>query len=156
MVIGVHGGLGAHGAAREFDGAVGDDLVGVHVRLRARAGLEDDQREVVVELAGDDLVAGLRDVVRDVGGQLAQLGVAAGVDLGMDGHARIVLVGDIDLHVVGRQAVVRLHHVLHRGLDGVLRDGDAAVVALDLKLRVLARRGERADEHHQQAYCRDA
>ncbi len=27
-------------------------------------GLEDDQREVVVELAGDDLVAGLRDVVR--------------------------------------------------------------------------------------------
>ena len=84
VVVGVHGGLGAHGAAREFDGAVGDNLVGVHVRLRARAGLEDDQREVVVELTGDDLVAGLRDVVRDVGGQLAQLGVGQGCGLLQD------------------------------------------------------------------------
>ena len=84
VIVGVHGGLGAHGAARNLDGAVGDDLVGVHVRLRARAGLEDDQREVVVELAGDDLVAGLRDVVRDVGGQLAQLGVGQGRGLLQD------------------------------------------------------------------------
>ena len=47
-------------AAGQLDGAVGDDLVDVHVRLRAAAGLPDAQREVVVELAGDDLVGGLR------------------------------------------------------------------------------------------------
>ena len=38
--------------------AVGDDLIGVHVRLCAGAGLPDDEREVLVKLAGDDFVAG--------------------------------------------------------------------------------------------------
>jgi NADPH:quinone reductase-like Zn-dependent oxidoreductase len=42
----------------QLDGAVGDDLVGVHVGLGAAAGLPHHQREVVVELAGDDLVGG--------------------------------------------------------------------------------------------------
>ena len=40
---------------------VGDDLIGVHVGLRAGAGLPHDQREVIVQLAADHLVAGLRD-----------------------------------------------------------------------------------------------
>ena len=47
----------------QLDGAVGDHLVGVHVRLRAAAGLPDAQREVVVELAGDHLVGGLDDAL---------------------------------------------------------------------------------------------
>ena len=38
-------------AAGQLDGAVGDHLVDVHVRLRAAAGLPDAEREVVVELA---------------------------------------------------------------------------------------------------------
>ena len=84
VIVGVNGGLGTHLAARDLDGAVGDDLVSVHVRLRARTGLEDNQREVVVELAGDDLVTGLRDEVRDVGGQLAQLRVGQGRGLLQD------------------------------------------------------------------------
>ena len=37
--------------------AVGDDLVDVHVRLRAGAGLPHNEREVPVELPGEDLVA---------------------------------------------------------------------------------------------------
>ena len=39
--------------------AVGDDFVGVHVGLGAAAGLPHHQGEVVVQLAGDDFVAGL-------------------------------------------------------------------------------------------------
>ena len=42
-------------------GAVGDDLVGVHVGLRAGARLPDHQREMVVQFAVDDLGGGLLD-----------------------------------------------------------------------------------------------
>ena len=51
--------LAAEFAAEDFDGAVGDDLVGVHVGLGAGAGLPDDEGEMIVEFAGDDVVAGL-------------------------------------------------------------------------------------------------
>ena len=63
---GVVGGLGhvdvVVGVQQLFAGdliaAVGDDLVGVHVRLGAAAGLPDDEGEVVIQLPADDLVAG--------------------------------------------------------------------------------------------------
>ena len=45
--------LGAEFAAQQHVGAVGDHLVEVHVGLGAGAGLPDDQREVIVELAFD-------------------------------------------------------------------------------------------------------
>ncbi|MNC90817.1 hypothetical protein D3C83_69650 [compost metagenome] len=61
--------------AGELVRAIGDHLVGVHVALRARAGLPDDEGEVVVELAGDDFVGGLDDEVGDVLWQLTELGV---------------------------------------------------------------------------------
>ena len=41
----------AQDAAREFDGAVADDFVDVHVGLRAAAGLPNAQGKVIVELA---------------------------------------------------------------------------------------------------------
>ena len=78
VVVGVDRGLGAELAAGKLDGAVGDDLVGVHVGLGARAGLEDHERELGVEVTGDDLIAGLGDELGDVGGQLAELGVGQG------------------------------------------------------------------------------
>jgi hypothetical protein len=40
---------------------IGNDLVGVHVGLRSRAGLEHDQRELAVMRAGDDRVGGAYD-----------------------------------------------------------------------------------------------
>ena len=43
--------------ARQLIGAVGNDLVRIHIRLRARAGLPDHQRKMLVELARDHLVA---------------------------------------------------------------------------------------------------
>jgi hypothetical protein len=66
VVVGVDGLLGAHVAAQHLDGAVGDDLVGVHVGLGAGTGLPDDQREVFVELAGCDLGGGLLDGLTDL------------------------------------------------------------------------------------------
>ena len=44
-------------------GAVGEHLVHVHVGLRARAGLPDDERELAVVLAGEHLVGGGDDGV---------------------------------------------------------------------------------------------
>ena len=58
-------------------GEGGDDLVRVHVRARAGAGLEDVDRELVVELAGGDAVAGCGDPLRLVGVEQAELGVRA-------------------------------------------------------------------------------
>ena len=43
-------------SARDLIAAVGNDLVAVHVGLRAGAGLPDDEREIVQKLAGNDLV----------------------------------------------------------------------------------------------------
>src|SRR5205085_9930803 len=61
VVVGLDRLLAAHLTAGQLDGPVGDHLVGVHVGLRAAAGLPDAQREVAVELAGDDLVGGPDD-----------------------------------------------------------------------------------------------
>jgi hypothetical protein len=67
VVVGVDWLLAAHGAAENLDGAVGDDLVGVHVGLRARARLPDDKGEVVNELQGGNLVGGLLDGLSELG-----------------------------------------------------------------------------------------
>jgi hypothetical protein len=39
----------------------GDDLIGVHVRLGAGAGLERDERKLAVERPGDNLAGGAND-----------------------------------------------------------------------------------------------
>ena len=65
--------LGPHFAAGDFDGAVGDHFVHVHVGLGAAAGLPDAQGELVVEFAGDDFVGRLHDESRYVRGKLAQI-----------------------------------------------------------------------------------
>ena len=67
VVVGVDGLLGTHGAAHDLNGAVGDDLVGVHVGLGTGAGLPDNQREVVQQLALGDLGGGLFDSLTDLG-----------------------------------------------------------------------------------------
>ena len=68
VVVRVDGHLGAQLAAGHLDRPVRDDLVHVHVRLRAGARLPHEQGEVVVEGAVEDLVGGRDD-------QLGQLPV---------------------------------------------------------------------------------
>ena len=67
VVVGVD--LAAHPAlaAQELAGAVGDHFVQVHVGLRAAAGLPDDERELVVVLAGDHFVGRGDDRLADRG-----------------------------------------------------------------------------------------
>ena len=55
-----------------------DHLVRVHVRRRARAGLEDVDRELVVELTCGDAVGGGCDALGLVGVEQAEIGVHAG------------------------------------------------------------------------------
>ena len=66
--------VGVHAVA----GQRGEDLVGVHVRRGARAGLEDVDRELRVVVAGGHLVARARDRVGELGVELAQVGVRPG------------------------------------------------------------------------------
>ena len=78
VVVGMDGLLGAHDPAAELDGPVGDDLVGVHVGLRAAARLPDAQRELVVEIALGHLA---RRLLNEAGQRLVQLAEVA-VDRG--------------------------------------------------------------------------
>ena len=84
MVIGVHRCFGSHLAAGEFDRAVRDHLVGVHVALGAGAGLPDAEGEVGVEFSGDDLVGGADDEVALLGGKFAEIGVGEGAGFFQD------------------------------------------------------------------------
>ena len=76
--LGWTGYLRSHDAAGHLDGPVGDDLVGVHVGLRAAAGLPDAQGEVVVEQTLGHLAGGGDDQRRPSPGHLAQVGVDLG------------------------------------------------------------------------------
>jgi len=67
VVVRVNGLLGAHGTTQNLDSTVGDDLVGVHVGLSARAGLPDDQREVIQQLTLSDLGGGLLNSSTNLG-----------------------------------------------------------------------------------------
>ena len=75
MKSGMNGLLGAERSAGQLDGPVGDDLVDVHVRLGAAAGLPDAEGEVVVELALRHFRGGLGDPTRLVFGEKAELGI---------------------------------------------------------------------------------
>ncbi len=56
VVIGVDRLFAAHHAAGDLNSAVGDDLIGVHVALRAGAGLEHDEGKFGIPFASDDLL----------------------------------------------------------------------------------------------------
>jgi len=67
--------FGTFFAACDFDGAIRDNLVGVHVALGAGAGLPDAEREVGVEFSRDDFIRRLRDEVAFFSAELAEVGI---------------------------------------------------------------------------------
>ena len=83
-------------------GQGGDDLVGVHVRARARAGLEHVDRELVVVLAPRDRIACRRDPLRLLGVEQPEVGIRAGgggldpAQPARDGHGDR-LAGDLEV-----------------------------------------------------------
>ncbi len=72
VIVGMDRLLRSHLAAGNFDRAVGDDLVHVHVGLGAAAGLPDAERELIIQLAGDDFVGRLDDKLRFVSREVCQ------------------------------------------------------------------------------------
>ena len=78
MVIGVHGLLGAHLPAQHFNGAVGNNFIGIHVRLRARTGLPDNKREVVIERAIGNFCRRFHNRFAGFGVQIVKLHIGLG------------------------------------------------------------------------------
>ena len=76
VVVGMDRLLRTHHSAGELDGAIGDHLIGVHVGLRARSGLEHHQRKLAVQLPVDHLLGRPDDQVDLVARQLAQFAVS--------------------------------------------------------------------------------
>ena len=68
MVVGVAIFVFALLVAQKLKGAVGDDLVGVHVGRSSRAALNAVHGELIVQLALDDLVASRANGVPDLAG----------------------------------------------------------------------------------------
>ena len=99
VVVGVNRGLGPHHAAQNFNRAVRDDLVRVHVRLGTGTCLPNNQREVVIEFAVDHFLRGLADRVADFGLHVAEFDVCLGAGLfdsaeGADDRNRLAFPSD--------------------------------------------------------------
>lgn len=65
-------------AAGQLRSPVGDDFVSVHVKRRARPALDAVGDKPLIQLAGDDLVARLRDIPQTFIIQKSALVVAVG------------------------------------------------------------------------------
>ena len=90
--------------AHQLQGAVGDDLVGVHIHRSAGAALHHIHRELVPQLAGHNLLAGRHDGVADLLGHHAQFRVGGGRSHLYIGHRDDVL--RIVVHMRGGNLVV--------------------------------------------------
>ena len=78
VVVGVQPGVVALRVPEDFQGPVGDDLVGVHVRGGPGAALDDVDDELLAEFAVHDLGAGLPDGGGTPGVEQSELVVGAG------------------------------------------------------------------------------
>ena len=103
VIVGMDRVFRAEHAAGQLDGAVGDHFVGVHVGLRAAAGLPDAQGELIVEFAGDHVVSRLGDQARLFRRELAKLLIDQGRGLFQNAESTDQLGGhgvaaDIEMH----------------------------------------------------------
>ena len=137
VVVGVDRLLRAHLAAQHLDGAVRDHLVGVHVRLGARAGLPDDQREMVVELAVDHLLRRLDDGLAELRVEPAERHVGLGrgaLDDAERAHDRQRLLLPADLEIAEGALRLRAPVAVGGDLDGAEGVGFGAGLGHDLAL----------------------
>src|SRR5260370_497402 len=102
VIVGMNRLLRSHLATGDLDRAVRDDLVHVHVRLRAGSGLPDAQRKMILQLPGDHLVGCLRDQLGLLVVQFAEIAIDQRRGLLEDGHRA----DDLARHHVARRSVV--------------------------------------------------
>ena len=107
MVVRVHRVFRSDDPAEDLDGAVGYDLVDVHVRLRSAAGLPHDEWKVVVEFPFDDFPRGDAYRLGAPGVQLAEALV--------DGRGGVLDDGERAEHLHGHLLAADLE-VLERAL----------------------------------------
>ena len=81
VIVGMAEPVLALGVPHKFEGAVGDDLVGVHVDRCAGPALNDIDHELIVQVAIAHLAAGGHDGLRDVRVEQAQFEVGQGRSL---------------------------------------------------------------------------
>ena len=98
MIVGVDRLLAAALARQDLVGASRDHFVRVHVRLGARAGLPDDERELAVEVAARDFRRGLLDDFGDLGIESADAGIHPRRGL-LDEAERV---DDLERHLLAR------------------------------------------------------
>ena len=67
VIIGMHRRFRAQLAAQDFNGAVGNHLIGIHIGLGARTGLPHGQGEVIIELSFGHLFGRADDRTADFG-----------------------------------------------------------------------------------------
>jgi len=130
--------FGAFYTACDFNGAIRDDLVGVHVALSAGAGLPDAKREVGVEFSRDDFIRRVRDEIAFFSAELAEVRVCKGGSFfqnaeSLDHLGRQDVLADVEMNErTGRLCApvgfVRNRDLAHRvGFkavrDGVVRSG---------------------------------
>ena len=123
-------------AAEHFVGAVGDHLVDVHVGLGAGAGLPHRQREMIVELAVDDLLRRLHDglCAARIERSERQIGFRRGaLDDGerADDRARHALLADAE--IIARALGLRAPVAVRRHFDRAERIGFGAGLHFFLK-----------------------
>ena len=124
MVIGMDVVVLAQAAAHDLVGAVGNDLVGVHVGRGAGAALDGVHDELVMQLAGHDFLGSLDNGVADL--LVHQAGGMVG-----DGAGLLQTGQHVDLHgmhhVAGdgviQLAAQRLHAVVSGSRDFQSADG---------------------------------
>ena len=121
----VVGGLGAvnrvvgvkHALTGNLVAAVGDNLVDVHVGLRARTRLPHLERELPVKLAGKNLITCLRNELAGTAGQHAKLNVGLSSRLLEDGERP----HNLDGHRLGADAEVLVAALGLRTPQGICR-----------------------------------
>ena len=78
MIIGMHRLFAAHCAAQYFNGAVGNHFIGIHIGLRARTGLPNHKREMVVQLAFSHFTGSTDNRITNIFFQIIELHIGLG------------------------------------------------------------------------------
>ena len=126
VVVRMHGFLRALLTAERLDGAVRNHLVGIHVRLRARTRLPDDERKMIVELTLDDVLRRFNDRVAELFVELAQSHVGFGrgaLDDAEGAHDRCRLPLPTDLEIAEAALGLRAPIAVGGDFDGSERVG---------------------------------